>query len=87
MLRMLRSYLARSHRAGRSTFTSKNGVTFPVGKSLQARGKLPVTRGIDWQVKLPEPVRAGDRLHEDITIIEKRPSSKPGRGVIKPASK
>jgi len=43
--------------------------------------------GIDWQVKLPEPVRAGDRLHEDITIIEKRPSSKPGRGVIKPASK
>ena len=36
--------------------------------------------GFDWQVKFPEPVRAGDRLHEHVTIIEKRPSSKPGRG-------
>jgi acyl dehydratase len=34
-------------------------------------------------VKFPEPVRAGDRLHERVTIIEKRPSSKPGRGIIK----
>ena len=39
--------------------------------------------GFDWQVKFPEPVLAGDRLHERITIIEKRASSKPGRGIIK----
>ena len=39
--------------------------------------------GFDWQVKFLEPVRAGDRLHERITIIEKRQSSKPGRGIIK----
>lgn len=39
--------------------------------------------GFDWQIKFLEPVRAGDRLHERITIIEKRPSSKPGRGIIK----
>ena len=39
--------------------------------------------GFDWQVKFLEPVRAGDRLHERITIIEKRRSSKPGRGIIK----
>ncbi|MBR0778566.1 dehydratase [Bradyrhizobium diazoefficiens] len=39
--------------------------------------------GLDWHVKFPEPVRAGDRLHERLTIIEKRPSSKPGRGIIK----
>jgi acyl dehydratase len=39
--------------------------------------------GFDWQVKFPEPVLAGDRLHERITIIEKRPSSKPGRGITK----
>ena len=39
--------------------------------------------GFDWQVKFLEPVRAGDRLHERITIIEKRLSSKPGRGIIK----
>ena len=39
--------------------------------------------GFDWQVKFPEPVRAGDRLHERITIIEKRRSSMPGTGIIK----
>ena len=39
--------------------------------------------GFDWHVKFVEPVRSGDRLHERITITEKRLSSKPGRGVIK----
>jgi acyl dehydratase len=39
--------------------------------------------GFDWHVKLPEPVRSGDRLHERITILEKRVSSKPGRGIVK----
>jgi acyl dehydratase len=39
--------------------------------------------GFDWHVKFVEPVRSGDRLHERITILEKRPSSKPGRGLVK----
>jgi acyl dehydratase len=39
--------------------------------------------GFDWHVKFLEPVRAGDRLHERITILEKRSSSKPGRGIVK----
>jgi len=39
--------------------------------------------GFDWHVKFPEPVRSGDRLHARITILEKRASSKPGRGIIK----
>jgi acyl dehydratase len=39
--------------------------------------------GFDWHVKLLEPVRSGDRLHERITIVEKRLSSKPGRGIVK----
>jgi acyl dehydratase len=39
--------------------------------------------GFDWHVKFVEPVRSGDRLHERITITEKRLSSKPGRGVVK----
>jgi acyl dehydratase len=39
--------------------------------------------GFDWQLKFPEPVRPGDRLHERITILEKRLSSKPGRGIVK----
>src|SRR6476659_7908324 len=32
--------------------------------------------GFDWQC-------SGDRLHERITILEKRLSSKPGRGIVK----
>lgn len=39
--------------------------------------------GFDWHVKFAEPVRSGDRLHERITILEKRPSSKPSRGIVK----
>ena len=39
--------------------------------------------GFDWHVKFPEPVRSRDRLNERITILEKRLSSKPGRGVVK----
>jgi acyl dehydratase len=39
--------------------------------------------GLDWHVKFAEPVRSGDRLHERITILEKRLSSKPGRGIVK----
>ena len=39
--------------------------------------------GIGWHLKFVEPVRAGDRLRERITILEARPSSKPGRGITK----
>jgi acyl dehydratase len=39
--------------------------------------------GFDWHVKFPEPVRSGDRLCERVTVLEKRLSSKPGRGVVK----
>jgi acyl dehydratase len=39
--------------------------------------------GFDWHAKFTEPVRSGDRLNERITILEKRSSSKPGRGVVK----
>ena len=39
--------------------------------------------GFDWHLKFVERVRAGDRLYERITILETRPSSKPGRGIFK----
>ena len=39
--------------------------------------------GFDWHLKFLEPVPSGDRLHERITILEKRLSSKPGRGIVK----
>jgi acyl dehydratase len=38
--------------------------------------------GFDWHIKLPLPVRAGDRLQVEITIVGKRPSTKPGRGYV-----
>ena len=39
--------------------------------------------GFDWHLEFPEPVRSGDRLHARITILEKRASSRPGRGILK----
>ena len=38
--------------------------------------------GFDWHVKFANPVRAGDRLRLRSVAMEKRLSSKPGRGVI-----
>ena len=38
--------------------------------------------GFDWHVQFPLPVRPGDRLRIKVTILSKRPSSKPGRGVV-----
>jgi acyl dehydratase len=39
--------------------------------------------GFDWHLKFVEPVRSGDRLRERITILDKRVSSKQGRGIVK----
>jgi acyl dehydratase len=39
--------------------------------------------GFEWHVRFHLPVRPGDRLRSKITILSKRPSSKPGRGVVK----
>ena len=39
--------------------------------------------GLDWRVKFLQPVRPGDRLRNRITILQSRPSSKPGRGVVR----
>jgi acyl dehydratase len=38
--------------------------------------------GFEWHIKLPRPVRAGDRLHTEVEILSKKPSSKPGRGYV-----
>jgi len=39
--------------------------------------------GFEWHLKFPEPVRPGDQLRQRVTIMDKRQSSKPGRGIIK----
>ena len=38
--------------------------------------------GFEWHIKLPLPVRPGDRLHTEVKIQGKKPSSKPGRGYV-----
>jgi acyl dehydratase len=38
--------------------------------------------GFEWHIKLPLPVRPGDRLHTEVEIRNKKPSSKPGRGYV-----
>ena len=38
--------------------------------------------GFEWHIKLPLPVRPGDRLHTEVEIRSKKPSSKPGRGYV-----
>jgi len=37
---------------------------------------------VGWQVEFRGAVRPGDRLRVRMTVKEKRPSSKPGRGVV-----
>ena len=37
---------------------------------------------VGWQVELRNAVRPGDRLRTRMTIKDKRPSSKPGRGLV-----
>jgi acyl dehydratase len=37
--------------------------------------------GFDWHVKFRAPVRAGDSLQIQATVLNKRSSNKPGRGL------
>ena len=53
-----------------------NRSTIPILASIAFLG------GFEWHVKLPLPARAGDRLHTEIEIRNKKPSSKPGRGYV-----
>ncbi len=56
--------------------------------TLWYRSAIPILAGLaflggfDWHIKLPLPVRPGDSVCTDITILSKKPSSKPGRGYV-----
>ncbi len=39
--------------------------------------------GIDSQLKFPSPVYAGDTLRYTLEVINKRRSTKPGRGIVR----
>ena len=38
--------------------------------------------GVDCHLRMPQPVRPGDHLRYRLAVVDKRPSSKPGRGVV-----
>jgi acyl dehydratase len=42
--------------------------------------KVALLSGFEWHIKLLLPVRPNDRLRARISVLSKRPSSKPGRG-------
>jgi len=50
--------------------------TIPVLKRLAFLG------GFEWHIKLPLPVRPGDILRNEVTVANKKVSSKPGRGCV-----
>ncbi len=54
-----------------------------VGASVEdtTAGTLVANLGYE-NVEHPKPVFPGDRLHFSTEVVEKRPSSKPGRGIV-----
>jgi acyl dehydratase len=56
--------------------------------SLWFRSSIPIARrlvvlgALEWRFTLPRPVYAGNRLRNKWTVVSKRLSSRPGRGVL-----
>ena len=56
--------------------------------TLWYRSEIPILAKVaflgcsEWHIKLPRPVRPGDTLRAEVTIVGKRPSSKPDRGYV-----
>jgi len=38
--------------------------------------------GFDWHVQFPKPLRPGEHVRVRLVVVEKRLSSKPGRGIV-----
>ncbi len=76
--------------AARSTFgglTASGSHTFAIYILLtgQLQPHFQVLMGLGWdEVKLPNPVRPGDELDLEMTVLEMRESkSKPDRGIVR----
>ena len=44
--------------------------------------RMAFVAGFDWHVEFRQPVRAGDHLRFRTTVLRKRPSRKPDRGIV-----
>ena len=57
-------------------------VTLWYRSSIPILASMAFLGGFEWHIKLPLPVRPGDRLHVEVEILSKKSSSKPGRGYV-----
>ena len=57
-------------------------VTLWYRSQIPILAKVAFLGGSEWHIKLPLPVRPRDTLRTEITLMGKRPSSKPGRGYV-----
>jgi len=55
---------------------------FHFNRAKDPRSDFALIGGIEQRLKIPRAVLSGDTLHFLQTVIETRPSSKPGRGII-----
>ena len=74
---------ARKTRFGRVVVNGLYTLSLAVGVSVPdtTEGTLVANLGYE-AVEHPKPVFPGDRLRFETQVVEKRPSSKPGRGVV-----
>lgn len=55
---------------------------FHLNRAKDPRSDFALIGGVDQRLKIPRPIQGGDVLHFLQTVVETRPSSKPGRGII-----
>ena len=55
----------------------------PIGLFDTPERRWEFLGGLDWKVRFAKPVRPGGRLRARLTVLETRPSSRPGRGVVR----
>jgi len=62
-------------------------VTLWYRSGIPISGSIAFLGGFEWHIKLPLPVRPGDRLRTEVEIVGKKQSSKPGRGYVTTSQK
>lgn len=55
---------------------------FHLNRSKHGQSDYALLGGVDQHLKIQKPVLAGDVLHFKQTVVETRPSSKPGREIM-----
>lgn len=59
------------------------GLALLDGLKNRATTQLDAIASLEWNWRFVAPILAGDRIQGRIEVLEARPTSKPGRGVVK----